>query len=783
VASVLDGLVVLELSGGLVGSLTGMMLADHGADVIKVERPGAVRPDGPGALVWDRSKRSIVVDLATPDGVARFRQLATTADVVIETFAPGVAERLGIDDATLRTANPGLVYCSVTGYGSDSPWSDRPGWDALVQARSGIQGEQVALLRDGPAFLHLPLPSYGAFYLASCAINAALHVRERTGRGQQVSTSLMQGAMLWTSMVWTRAERPTPDLSMIFKYKDLGPTPTFGTGDGTWFHPMPQSIQLARAHLGADDPDLDPALNFGDHEQRVRYLEAAQRLFDQKGRDEWCELLWAAEVPTQPSLSPGEALTHQQVLHNRAATEVAVPGYGTVRQLGHAYHLERSEERPPSPPRPIGADTEAVLGALAETATAPAREARGSGEQLPNALAGVRVLDYGVALAGPFGPMVMADLGADVIKIDTISAAVGTGGGSVWAACQRGKRSIAVDLKSPEGQEISRRLIESADVVHYNMRVGVAERLGFGYEQAKAIKASIIHCHVTGYGNTGPLATWPGVDQMGQALAGIEWEQGATAAGGHPQWSRFGMCDAATGLLSVVGVLQALGHRERTGEGQQVETNILNAGMVFASDAIVADGGEVPARQHLDLLQRGLGPLYRLYETADGWLCVVIPSQDHWERLCGAVGRPELATDARFADADGRVANAGELGELLEETFATKAAADWFGVLDGAGVPCEVAYESPDDERSSGQSAPPWFDDPAAQAAGWVTDYDHPIWGRLEQPGRLFELSETPGRLAGPPPVIGEHTREVLAELGYAGDEIDRLRAAGVVAW
>jgi crotonobetainyl-CoA:carnitine CoA-transferase CaiB-like acyl-CoA transferase len=789
VASVLDGLVVLELADGLVGSLTAMTLADHGADVVKVEAPGTVRPRVPGDLVWDRNKRSVVLDLTAPEGAERFRRLAATADVVIETFAPGVAARLGIEDEVLRRENPRLVYLSVTGYGDDGPWADRPGLDPLVQARSGIQGEQVALLRSGPAFFHLPLPSYGAYFLASCALHAALHVRERTGRGQRVSTSLFQGALLWTSMLWTRAERPTPDLTMLFPYKDLGPTPTFGTGDGTWFHPMPQAIPLAARHLGVDDPALDPAASMGPHEPRAAYFDAAQRLFDGRGRDEWLELLWAAEVPAQPSLPPGEALTHHQVLHNRAATVVDVPGYGRVRQLGHAYHLSAGEERPPAPPRPVGADTEAVLAA-AGAGGWPGAAATPAGEAPPNALSGVRVLDYGVALAGPFGPMIMADLGADVVKIDSISPAVGTTGGCVWAACQRGKRSIAVDLKSPEGQEISRRLIASADVVHYNMRVGVAERLGFGYEQARAVNPSIVHCHVTGYGNTGPLATWPGVDQMGQALAGIEWEQGATDAGGHPQWTRFGMCDAATGLLSVMGVLQALAHRERTGEGQQVETNILNAGMVFASDSITTDpdatepgSAPLPARPHLDLLQRGLGPLCRLYETAEGWLCLVVPSEDDWARLGPALGRPELATDPRFADDEARRAHADELAAELEAVLATKSAADWFGVLDGAGVPCEVAAESPPDAATSGGAAPAWFDDPAARAAGWVTDYEHPIWGRLEQPGRLFELSETPGRLAGAPPVIGAHTREVLLELGYTGDEADALRAAGVVAW
>lgn len=394
----------------------------------------------------------------------------------------------------------------------------------------------------------------------------------------------------------------------------------------------------------------------------------------------------------------------------------------------------------------------------------------------------MRVLDYGVALAGPFGPMVMADLGADVIKIDTISPAVGTSGGFLWAACQRGKRSIAVNLKSPEGQEISRRLIVSADVLHYNMRVGVAERLGFGYDEARTINPNIVHCHVTGYGNTGPLAQWPGVDQMGQALAGIEWEQGGAFDGGNPQWSRFGMCDAAAGLLSVIGVLQALYQRERTGRGQQVETNILNAGMMFASDVLT--GGEgLPDRAHLDRQQTGYGPLHRFYETSEGWLCVVAPGEVEWQALAGAIGRPELLGDPRFADSAARRVHGAELAEELGRALVAKSADDWFAALDAAGVPCEVVVQSPLDDRSSGGSAPTWFADPDARANRWVIANEHPIWGWLEQPGGLVQLSGTPGRTPGAAPIVGEHTHEVLLELGYDDDEIHALRAKGIVAW
>ena len=315
----------------------------------------------------------------------------------------------------------------------------------------------------------------------------------------------------------------------------------------------------------------------------------------------------------------------------------------------------------PAPPVRLERASDLVRSRASQTrpSPTPVGDAR-----LERALAGVRVLDYGVALAGPFGPMVMADLGADVIKIDTISPAVGTSGGFLWAACQRGKRSIAVNLKSPEGQESLGGSSRQRTSCTTTCAVRVAERLGFGYDEARTINPHIVHCHVTGYGNTGPLAEWPGVDQMGQALAGIEWEQGGAFDGGNPQWSRFGMCDAAAGLLSVIGVLQALYQRERTGQGQQVETNILNAGMMFASDVLT--GGEgLPDRAHLDRQQTGYGPLHRFYETSEGWLCVVAPGEVEWEALAVAIGRPELLGDSRFADAARGGVHAAELAEEL----------------------------------------------------------------------------------------------------------------------
>jgi crotonobetainyl-CoA:carnitine CoA-transferase CaiB-like acyl-CoA transferase len=375
--------------------------------------------------------------------------------------------------------------------------------------------------------------------------------------------------------------------------------------------------------------------------------------------------------------------------------------------------------------------------------------------------------------------MILGDLGADVVKIDPIGPGVGQPGESTWVACQRGKRSVVIDLKSEDGQRLAAELIADADVLHYNLRTNVAERLGFGYEQARAINPRIVFCHVTSYGSSGPLATWPGVDQMGQALCGHEHEQGATPAGGHPTWYRFGMCDATTGMLSLVGVLEALLARELDeGAGvpstsRKIEADILTAGLFLASNAFVGPP-ELPTRPHLDARQMGLGPLRRLYETGDGWLCLVAEGEEHWPALCEALGLESVRDDARFAEPEARARNGDALAELLEPAFRDRTAGEWFDVLDAHGVPCEISALAAGDRL---------WDDPHALENGWVAAFEHPVWGVLEQPGRFVDFSRTPSDPVGPPPVLGADTRGVLAELGYDEDAIEKLRANAVVAW
>jgi crotonobetainyl-CoA:carnitine CoA-transferase CaiB-like acyl-CoA transferase len=392
------------------------------------------------------------------------------------------------------------------------------------------------------------------------------------------------------------------------------------------------------------------------------------------------------------------------------------------------------------------------LGALASE-PARARESRPTKRSLTNALEGIKVLDLGNFLAGPFGPMLLGDLGATVYKLESPLGDQMRPVTQPFNGCQRGKRDIVVDLKLPEGLEIAHRLMREVDVVHHNMRPGVAERLGVDYETAKQLNPTVVYCHTTMWGNDGPRATWPGFDQLAQASCGLEHELGGEGNG--PNWYRFGMCDQACAVQSALAVILALYWRERTGRGQMVDSSIVNGGVFLNTDAWIGPDGW-SERPRTDAKQTGFGPLYRLYETSDGWIALACLGESHRAALAKVVPALDAAAPST---------------ELLEQFFAGHTMQSAFDVLDGAGVPVEMARE---DARRS------WFTQPDVVAAGLVAEYQHPQYGRFRQFGHLVNLSATPGRIAGPPPLLGEHSREILAELGYSDAEMQTLREQGV---
>ena len=391
------------------------------------------------------------------------------------------------------------------------------------------------------------------------------------------------------------------------------------------------------------------------------------------------------------------------------------------------------------------------------------------------ALDGMRVLDCTQIMAGPFCTLLLADMGADVIKIERPE-----GGDDIrhtgpfidgWSApflgVNRNKRSLALDLRSDRGRDVIRHLVASADVMVQNFRPGTLKRMGLGYDDLQPLRPELIYCSISGFGNTGPYSHRGGFDLVAQGMSGLMSFTGM--ADGPPVKVGVPITDLNAGMYAAYGILTAYINRLKTGKGQEVDASLIESGIAYTfwESASYFNTGQVP--EPLGSAHRLSAP-YQALHTSDGYMNLGAANQRTWEAFCRTVGLEDLLTDERFTTNTDRKAREDELASLLEETLRTQPTAYWVNLLEEAGVPAGPIY-----------NLAQVYNDPHVRARNMVVELDDPHLGTIKHIGVPVKLSDTPGTIRHRAPDLGEHSREVLLEAGYTPAEVESLVEHGVI--
>ncbi|MDP6607211.1 MAG: CoA transferase, partial [Dehalococcoidia bacterium] len=735
-AGALDGIRVIDFGQYIAGPMAAMLLADQGADVVRVDPPSGPAMDAPANVTWNRGKRSIALDLKAADDLDIARRLIEHADIVIENFRPGVMDRLGLGAEAMTGTHPGLVYCSMPGFAADDPRAQVPAWEGVVAAASGTYGGR-AIGGDAsrqPVYTAVPIASVYAAFQAAVTVTMALNARDRDGVGQRVEVPLFDGMFAAIGSRGHRVhEAPVPDMRGMLSWSTQ-----FQCEDGQWVYFMTGNTRTRDVAAAAGVSDwyergmFDRERLAADDELAAEQAKRAPELFQSRTAQEWEDLVASAEGECAVCNTTEEWLSHPHALGSEIIIESEHPDLGSIRQPGLNVRLSESPGSIRWAAPQLDEHRDDVLGELDRLPPPPAPASIDA--TMRAALEGVKVLDLCIILAGPTCGRTLAEFGADVIKIDNPNR----GTIAFHNDVNRGKRSMLLDLKTEEGVATFWDLVDEVDVVVQNYRKGAVDKLGIGYEDVRKRRPDIVYASLNAYGHVGPWAGRPGHEQLGQAVTGMQRRYGGD---GRPTLQPFAVNDYGTGFMGAYGVALALLHRNRTGQGQHVDSSLAYTATMLQSPFMLDYEGkqwDEPSGQ--DAV--GSGPLHCAYEASDGWLFI------------GAQDRDLPRLDA----VEGMSGVEGLSGDALEGTLAARLAGEpvetWVGRFAAADIGVSPVL----------MDARQLMEDPWVVDRGLSVTREHDGVGLVTTTGPGPRLSRSPLRPGNPASAPGADARDVLAE-------------------
>jgi crotonobetainyl-CoA:carnitine CoA-transferase CaiB-like acyl-CoA transferase len=769
-AGALDGIRVIDVGQWIAGPLSALLLADQGAEVIHVDPPGGPRWQAAVNATLQRGKKSLIRDLKTGADLAFARTLIGSADVLIENFRPGVMDRLGLGWEAVRHGHDRLIYCSLPGFASDDRRAAMPAWEGILAAATGTYvgrgpvrssrppTEPAAGAIDQPRFNALSLASEFGALAAAIAIVMALIARERDGFGQRIEVPLFDAMFLAfgaSGLLVNGAAaggRPSDPWSGTYQCRD-GAMVLLNLATPRFVHRFLEATGTLAEWTTKGYLESDRLVH--DEELWAQQRLDLSALLRTGTAEEWDRLATQVLFPLTRIRTSAEWIGSKHAQHAGIVVSVDDPEYGRMLQPGPSVRLLGLTSTTPLPRASSGLLSRADL--LASRGSAVIREEAAAGH-LASALEGFRVVDTTQVLAGPTAARTLAEFGAQVIKINNPWE---EGAGYRWQVhryhtdVNRGKYSILIDLKRAEGLEILGRLVDRADAFLQNLRLGVGERLGFGYEQVRHRKPDIVYLSVSAFGYGGEWQYRPGYEPNAQSIAGMQARMAGSAD--RPSGQPFAINDYCTGLLGAFGLGLGLFHRLRTGEGVCVETSLGHAATYLQLPYMQTFKGKT-WDEPSGTQARGWGPLQRLYRAADAWFFLGAKATQI-ERLATIPGLEAV------------LGLAGErLAAQLEASFRAKPADEWVRLLVEADIGAHTLGHVTQLMR-----------DPRAVAHGLSVTRRHSDGSMITTigpPARLSRTPAMPGRAVSPP---GGDAREVLALIGME-DKLNNLVRKRVIA-